>query len=207
MDNFSQSMLHTLQHESIRLAFLLRHCDGNPIILSQRAAPLKMQRAFCLVSRCLLPSASLHNSPLPIKFSSASPGSHLSQRQLGLGYAQSVHRKVIKRSQISINLALKRERPQQEAWHLHSENKAISKNKCGLTSVAHAWFSWEKNFHYRQQLSLESQVPSTSHQKSYSHTTELFHALGLILPSAHFHWPRLPLRYPEGLENFLTVLH
>lgn len=144
MDYFSQSMPHTLQHESIRLAFLLRHCDGKPIILSQWGAPLKMQRAFCFVSRYLLPSASLHNSPLSIKFSSASPGSHLSQRQLGLGYAQSVHRKVIKRSQISINLALKRERPQQEAWYLHSESKAISKNKCGLSSVAHAPFRRKK---------------------------------------------------------------
>lgn len=144
MNYFSQSMLHTLQHESIRLAFLLRHCDGKPIILSQWVAPLKMQRAFCFVSRYLLPSASLHNSPLSIKFSSASPGSHLSQRQLGLGYAQSVHRKVIKRPQISINLALKRERPQQEAWYLHSESKAISKNKCGLSSVAHAPFRRKK---------------------------------------------------------------
>lgn len=88
MNYFSQTMLHILHHELIRFAFLLRHCDGKPIILSQWVAPLKMQRAFCIVSRCLLPSASLHNSSLPIKFSSASPGSHLSQRQLGLGYAQ-----------------------------------------------------------------------------------------------------------------------
>lgn len=85
---FSQSMLHILHRELIRFAFRLRHRDGKPIILSQWVAPMKMQRAFSIISRCLLPSASLHNSPLPIKFSSASPGSHLSQRQLGLGYAQ-----------------------------------------------------------------------------------------------------------------------
>lgn len=144
MDYFSQSMLHILHCELSRFAFLLKHCDGKPIILSQWVAPLKMQRAFCIVSRCLLPSAFLHNSPLAIKFSSASPGSHLSQRQLGLGYAQSVYKRVIKRSQISLNLALKRERPQQEGWYLHPESKAISKNKCGLCSVARARFSQKK---------------------------------------------------------------
>lgn len=156
-----------------------------------------MQRAFCLVSRCLLLSASLHNSPLPRKFCSASPESHLSQRQLGLGYAYSVHRKGIKSSQISLNLALKRERPQQERWYFHSESKATSKTKCGLSSVAHSWFSRE-DFHYGQQFILESQDPPTAHQ---NHATELFSILGLLLYGTYFYWPRLPLRNPECLDT------
>lgn len=110
MDYFSHSLLHILHRELIRFAFLLRHCDGKPIILRQWVVPLKMQRALSIVPRCLLPSASLHNSPLPIKFSSASPGSHLSRRQLGLGYAQSVHRKVIKRGDRSLSTWLWKEK-------------------------------------------------------------------------------------------------
>ena len=79
-------------------------------------------------------------------------------------------------------------------------SKATSKTKCGLSSVAHSWFS-RKDFHYGQQFLLESQDPPTRHQKSYSHTTELFSTLGLVLYSAYLYWPRLLLWNPEGLDT------